>query len=101
MAKTLRTNVFVYDDETAGTGEWYGPDYGNADKAPADKISNPAAWEDPADVGNGDFRFRADDFGVESGKQPNLREQAELEAPGSVETVEAQPARSRQSQRGK
>jgi hypothetical protein len=46
---TLVANVVIDD-------EWYGPDYGNVDKVPADvarKISNPDAWEGgeaPADA---------------------------------------------------
>lgn len=69
--KKLTSNVEV-------GGVWYGPSYGNADKAPFDKITNPAAYATPAvETGSGDLRFRADDFGVESGEQPNLRTQAE------------------------
>lgn len=76
--KTLTSNVFIEDDPLTGAGTWYGPSYGNADKAPADKITNPAAYGEPTETGSGDLRFRADDFAAEYGENPpNLREQAE------------------------
>lgn len=90
MAKTLRTNVFVPDDEVSGSGTWYGPAYGNADKAPADKITNPAAWEEPVETGSGDYRFRKDDFSLgDDEDSPALREQAEAELARQAEAEQA------------
>ncbi len=52
MAK-LTSNVHVGDT-------WYGPDYPDAGNPPADAITNPAAFADPA--GASSIPFRADDF---------------------------------------
>jgi len=85
--RKLAKNVFVESDEV-GRGDWYGPSYpqNKVTAEVAAKITNPGAWEDSdADVGAGDFRFRADDFGGE--EVPHLRA-GEGAAAGGDETAE-------------
>lgn len=71
----LTSNVHV-------DGTWYGPDYPQNGEPPSGTVTNPAAFATPEEFdvlaagnkpGGVDLRFRADDFGVESGEQPNLR----------------------------
>lgn len=67
MAKTIQQNVTV-EDKT------YGPSYPDNDPTGVE-IPEWAYEANPPEVGSGDYRFRADDFGEED--VPNLRAKAE------------------------
>lgn len=73
MAKELKTPVFIKRGPAPGQGEWYGPGYKPLPAELADKVTNPAAFEDPIAEPVHDGRFTAADFETDLDSVPNLQ----------------------------